>query len=109
MIADIESCLQSLNVFVNQLPWATAYRDCFAQLKNRFETRMAWQSFDAPMNDPESSGVPPNESQQRTAAEPNDPTNQQWGLDGTGGQPIGFSVGQDYPTFGEADELEFEA
>ncbi|OXC67830.1 hypothetical protein AYX13_03725 [Cryptococcus neoformans] len=108
MITDIESCLQSLNVFVNQLPWATAYRDCFAQLKNRFETRMAWQSFAAPAEDPESSGVPPNGSQQRVAMDPDDPTNQQWGLDGAG-QPIGIPVGPDYPTFGGADEVEFEA
>ncbi|WVO24466.1 uncharacterized protein IAS62_005834 [Cryptococcus decagattii] len=109
ILADVESCLQSLNVFVNQLPWATAYRDCFSLLKDRFETRMAWQSFAAPTNGPESSGVPPSEGQQRAATEPNDSTNQQWGIDGTGGQPIGFTVGQDYPTFGGADDLEFEA
>nr|KIR45875.1 hypothetical protein I312_04845 [Cryptococcus bacillisporus CA1280] len=109
ILADVRSCLQSLNVFVNQLPWATAYRDCFAQLNDRFETRMAWQSFAAPTNGPESSGVPPSEGQQRAAMQPNDSTNQQWGIDGTGGQPIGFPVGQDYPTFGGADDLEFEA
>jgi hypothetical protein len=60
---DLDACSWSLQVFVEQLPWATGYRDCFAQIMTRFDVRFRTDIrldavFESMVNDTETSTLP---------------------------------------------------